>query len=50
LSHDHGAHDAPASAPTAYEPPLDIDPIVLFIPPILGITLVTTVITAVIWF
>ncbi len=48
MSGSHDSHDN--QAPSTYEPPKDIDNVVLFIPVVLGITVVVTVVMAVIWF
>ena len=48
-SHDtHDSHDA--QGPAAYEPPKDIDNMVLFLPIVLGLSIAITVVMAVIWF
>ena len=48
MSGSHEPHET--QGPSTYEPPKDIDNMVLFIPVLLGISIATTVFMAVIWF
>lgn len=48
MSGSHDSHDN--HGPSTYEPPKDIDNVVLFIPVVLGISIAVTVVMAVIWF
>jgi hypothetical protein len=51
MSGSHESHDNhAASGPVAYEPPKDVDNMVLFVPMVLGITIAVTTVMAVIWF